>query len=50
MSDLRKYVEYRKAKDPEFSRKYDEGYREFKICVLLRQAREDVDQTIIERT
>ena len=45
MSDLSKYVEYRKAKDSEFSRNYDEGYQEFKIGVLLRQAREDAGLT-----
>ena len=45
MSDLSKYVEYRKAKDSEFARNYDEGYQEFKIGVLLRQAREDAGLT-----
>ncbi len=45
MSDLSKYVEYRKAKDPQFAENYDEGYQEFKIGVLLRQAREDAGLT-----
>ncbi len=45
MSDLSKYVEYRKGKDSEFARIYDEGYQEFKIGVLLRQAREDAGLT-----
>lgn len=45
MSDLSKYVEYRKGKDLEFARNYDEGYQEFKIGVLLRQAREDAGLT-----
>lgn len=45
MSDLSKYVEYRKGSDSEFARNYDEGYQEFKIGVLLRQAREDAGLT-----
>lgn len=45
MSDLSKYVEYRKGIDSEFARNYDEGYQEFKIGVLLRQAREDAGLT-----
>ena len=40
MSDLKQYVEKRKARDPEFSENYEAGYLEFKIGVLLRQARE----------
>ncbi len=41
MSDLKKYVEKRKARDPEFAEDYEAGYLEFKIGVLLRQAREE---------
>ena len=41
MSDLKKYVEKRKARDPEFAENYEAGYLEFKIGVLLRQAREE---------
>lgn len=33
MSDLSECVAYRRVKDAEFSRKHDEGYREFKIGV-----------------
>lgn len=40
MSDLEKYIEKRKNKDREFSQGFEEGYREFKIGVLLKQARE----------
>ena len=39
MSDLQKYIEKRKEKDPEFEEFYDSGYEEFKIGVLLRDAR-----------
>ena len=45
MSDLSEYVVYRRVKDAEFAERYDEGYQEFKIGVLLRQAREDAGLT-----
>lgn len=41
MSDLKKYVEKRKKKDPEFSKNYEVGYQNFKIGVLLKQLREE---------
>lgn len=40
MSDLEKYIERRKKKDPDFAQGFEEGYQEFKIGVLLKQARE----------
>jgi ribosome-binding protein aMBF1 (putative translation factor) len=40
MSDLKKYIADRKKKDAEFSKGFDEGYEQFKIGVILRQARE----------
>jgi len=40
MSDLKKYISKRKAKDPEFAQGYDEGFEEFKIGLILRQERE----------
>jgi len=39
MSDLEKYIENRKKNDPEFAEAYDSGYEEFKIGVLIREAR-----------
>ena len=45
MSDLKKYVARRKARDPEFAENYEAGYLEFKIGVLLRQAREEAGLT-----
>ena len=45
MSDLKQYVEKRKARDPEFAENYETGYLEFKIGVLLRQAREEAGLT-----
>jgi len=40
MSDLKKYIRERKKKDKEFARGFEEGYEQFKIGVILRQARE----------
>jgi len=39
MSDLKKYIANRKRKDPVFAEGYESGYNDFKIGVLLRQAR-----------
>ena len=39
MSDLQKYIEKRKKSDPEFADKYDVGYHNFKIGLILRQMR-----------
>ncbi|HMK42568.1 MAG TPA: hypothetical protein VK445_00340 [Dissulfurispiraceae bacterium] len=40
MSDLKKYVHDRKQKDKAFANQYETGYEQFKIGVMLRQARE----------
>ena len=40
MSDMKKYIEKRAAKDKTFAFHFEEGYAEFKIGVILRQARE----------
>jgi DNA-binding XRE family transcriptional regulator len=45
MSDVEKYISDRKKRDPEFAENFEEGYREFKIGVLLRQAREEAGLT-----
>ena len=39
MSDLQKYIEERKIKDPEFADNFDEGYKNFKIGIVLKEAR-----------
>ncbi|MCF6334951.1 MAG: helix-turn-helix transcriptional regulator [Spirochaetales bacterium] len=39
MSDLQKYIEQRKKRDQEFAKNYDEGYKNFKIGVILKQSR-----------
>jgi DNA-binding XRE family transcriptional regulator len=40
MSDVKRYVQDRAKRDPEFAENYDVGYADFKIGVVLRQARE----------
>ena len=48
MSDVRQYIESRSKRDPNFAEGYDLGYSEFKIGVLLRQAREAAGLTQAE--
>ncbi len=45
MSDLKKYIEARKKRDPEFADGFDEGYENFKIGVLFRVSREQAGLT-----
>lgn len=45
MSDLTKYARARAARDPEFAEGLEAGYEDFKIGVLLRQAREKAGLT-----
>lgn len=45
MRDLDKYIVNRKKKDKEFAEGFDEGYEQFKIGVVLRQARESAGLT-----
>lgn len=40
MSDLQRYVKDRIIKDAEFASGYEDGYANFKLGVLLREARE----------
>lgn len=40
MNDLNRYTRSRAVRDPEFSEGLESGYEDFKIGVLLRQARE----------
>lgn len=40
MSDLKKHIAKRKRTDKVFAKDYDKGFEDFKIGVLLRQARE----------
>ncbi len=45
MSNLKKYIAGRKKKDRNFAENYEEGYEQFKIGVVLRQAREEAGLT-----
>jgi len=49
--DLEKFIERRKHTDPKFAKNFESGYQEFKIGVLLRQAREQagVTQEVLAR-
>ncbi|MFH0811295.1 MAG: helix-turn-helix transcriptional regulator [Pseudomonadota bacterium] len=39
MDDLDKYIETRKKLSPKFEENFDKGYEQFKIGILLKQAR-----------
>ena len=45
MSDLQKYIKARKKTDKEFAYDYDTGYEEFKIGVMIREARTEIGLT-----
>ncbi len=40
MSDLKRYINSRKKRNKKFAKGYDEGYEQFKVGAMLRQARE----------
>lgn len=45
MDDLEKYIEKRKARNKRFSISFEKGYENFRIGVLLKQARESAGVT-----
>ena len=45
MDDLDKYIEERKKKSPKFKKNFDKGYEQFKIGILLKQARLEAGYT-----
>ena len=45
MNDLKKYIAKRKKTDKEFAEGFEVGYEQFKIGVVLRQARESAGLT-----
>jgi HTH-type transcriptional regulator / antitoxin HipB len=45
MSDLTRYMKERATRDPAFAEGLEGGYEEFKVGVLLRQAREEAGLT-----
>ena len=44
MSDLKKYIEKRKALDKVFAENYEEGYHDFKTGVMVREARRQAEK------
>ena len=48
MSDLKRYSQERAARDPEFAEGLESGYEDFKLGVLLRQARVEAGLTQAE--
>jgi len=40
MSDVKRYIQKRAERDSDFAQGFGEGYADFKIGVILRQARE----------
>jgi DNA-binding XRE family transcriptional regulator len=45
MSDLKKYIAKRKGTSPDFAEGFDEGYENFRIGVVLKQARLEAGMT-----
>jgi len=45
MGDLKKYIEKRKEHDTEFAENFKDGYQEFKIGEMLKQARKETGLT-----
>lgn len=45
MTDIEQYFRERAARDAEFAEGFESGYAEFRVGVLLRQAREDAGLT-----
>ena len=45
MSDLKNYTKKRKKQDSAFAKNFTNGYEEFKIGAMLRQARKDAKLT-----
>src|SRR5690625_3374654 len=46
--DLEIFIDQKKAESPEFAENFEEGYLNFKIGVILRQAREQMGATKAE--
>ncbi len=45
MDDLQRAIAKCKSNDPEFTRTFDQGYEEFKIGALLKEARQSAGLT-----
>ena len=45
MSDIEKYITKRKRRDAQFAESFESGYSNFKVGVMLKQAREKAGMT-----
>lgn len=45
MDDLERYIEKRKKRSKKFAKKFESGYKDFKIGVMLKLAREKAGMT-----
>ncbi len=45
LSDLEKYIERRKTRDKIFAENYEDGWHDFKIVLMIREAREQAGLT-----
>ncbi len=45
MSDVKRYINKRRASDKKFDKNYEEGYTDFKVSVVLRALREEAGLT-----
>jgi len=45
VSDLNNYIEKRRTRDKEFADNFENGYQNFKIGIILKQAREQAGLT-----
>ena len=45
MDDFTKYINRRRAADPEFDANYDKGYEEFKVGAMIKIARKEAGLT-----
>ena len=45
MDDLERYIEKRKKRSPRFAKNFETGYAQFKIGVMLKQARVEAGLT-----
>jgi len=45
MRNIQSYIDKRKLRDPKFAKGFDTGYEQFKIGVMLKQAREEAGLT-----
>ena len=47
--DLERFIKQKKATSPEFAENFEEGYLNFKIGIILRQAREEMGAILAQK-